>query len=354
MVRRQNSLLHPDTVRVTPEFGNVLHFLKKHRDVDLDAWPSRVPFADAAGVARLPFADSAGLLSALAEGEGRPVIVTDATEGWPAQDWTLQRLRDAGGATSVLVNDRAPARHADILPGGGGPQQSIQLRLTEYIDYIEQLPASLDRVDPATATTPFYLNGWRAFSDVPTLAADCPAVPRFAAPLDETAALLAAIDAQLFGAAPGTPGSAWCTQVDDNLRKLFVSPPGALTRLHYDAGDAHGWLAQVAGRKLFVLLPPSATPLLHPLTSETETVQSPIDPLRPDGERWPEYRRARPLATVVGSGETVVIPKGWWHYALALDRSITVQKNFYHSSNAAGLVQMVMKTAASLRGPSKP
>ena len=44
------------------------------------------------------------------------------------------------------------------------------------------------------------------------------------------------------------------------------------------------------------------------------------------------------------------MPRGWWHYALALDRSITVQRNFYHAaSNAAGLVRMVLKTAGALQ-----
>ena len=45
-----------------------------------------------------------------------------------------------------------------------------------------------------------------------------------------------------------------------------------------------------------------------------------------------------------------MVPQGWWHYAVALDRSVTVQRNFYHArSNAAGLVEIVVKAAAALR-----
>jgi chloride channel 7 len=186
-------------------------------------------------------------------------------------------------------------------------------------------------------------------------------------------------------------GSSWCHQVDANLTKLFLGPPGTISRLHYDAGDAHGWLAQVVGRKLFVLYPPSDGAALYPLASETETVQSPIEPLQPDMRRWPGYTTARPQACIVhpgegfrgesgssysrpqsidssamvgrgsgdgeadllprwAAGQALLIPAGWWHYAVALDRSITVQRNFYHvRSNAAGLVRMVAKTAAALR-----
>ena len=52
----------------------------------------------------------------------------------------------------------------------------------------------------------------------------------------------------------------------------------------------------------------------------------------------------------LAAGEAVVVPQGWWHYAVALDRSVTVQRNFYHAhSNAAGLVEIVVKAAAALR-----
>lgn len=42
-----------------------------------------------------------------------------------------------------------------------------------------------------------------------------------------------------------------------------MGPPGTITRLHYDAGRAHGYLGQVIGRKLFVLYPPSDEPHLY-------------------------------------------------------------------------------------------
>ena len=36
------------------------------------------------------------------------------------------------------------------------------------------------------------------------------------------------------------------------------------------------------------------------------------------------------------------------HYAAALDPSITVMRNFYHRSNAAGLVDLVLSAARGL------
>lgn len=45
--------------------------------------------------------------------------------------------------------------------------------------------------------------------------------------------------------------------------QVFMGPPGTITRLHYDAGSAHGYIGQVLGRKLFVLFSPSDTPYLY-------------------------------------------------------------------------------------------
>ena len=52
------------------------------------------------------------------------------------------------------------------------------------------------------------------------------------------------------------------------LFKLFLGPAGTVTRLHADAGEAHGWLAQVWGAKLFVLYPPTDAPHLRVLPNE--------------------------------------------------------------------------------------
>ena len=42
-----------------------------------------------------------------------------------------------------------------------------------------------------------------------------------------------------------------------------MGPPGTITRLHFDAAHAHGYLGQVQGRKLFVVFPPSDSPFLY-------------------------------------------------------------------------------------------
>jgi len=146
--------------------------------------------------------------------------------------------------------------------------------------------------------------------------------------------------------------------------------------LHFDAGGAHAWLGQVVGRKWIVLYPPSDAEHLSVLSTEKETVQSAVDPLREalradqalasslkDWSAWlrnhPPHARedvdsltyhakANPVQTVLHPGEAIIVPKGWWHYALSLDPSITVMRNFYEqNTNVNDCVKMVTQQLAT-------
>lgn len=278
-------------------------------------------------------------------------------------DWTWEYFARKHGSVTVLANNRAPARRADAQPGGGGAQKTIALTLAEYIDQHimkqsdETQQQQQERYQPARQgpdipmCAPFYVNGWRAFSETDEPLPE----PEFAAGIDQTAQIALAIDTTLLGGGKsGTTTAtppAWVGSVLAALTKIFLGPAGTITRLHYDAGSAHGWLMQVQGRKLFVLLPPSSLDWLHVLESEIETVQSPVDPLEEDPTlRWPRYASARPLVAIVAPGEAILVPQGWWHYAVALEPSITLQRNFYHAAaNAKGLVAMVLNTARGMK-----
>ena len=368
MVRRENSALaSPDLQRITPEYKSVLKLVKKKQSdatQPSSCWTHLIPYIDHNGtIQRVSGNDKSSLEAALHPQSSRPLVVSDAIPSQVIEEWKdFKRLcQDEASKTAIVsCNDRAPARHADMFPGNGGNQQTIQLRLTEYLDYVQHhLPESLDSMDVNKSNTPFYLNGWKAFDDLPSLRNHLPKA-FFDHEINQTKTILDAVNSRLFGSsAPASSTllpypSPWCESVVNNLTKLFIGPPGCTTRLHYDAGEAHGWLAQLMGRKLFILVPPSSTPLLHPLASEKETQQSPIDPLHPDVKRWPSYKDAKAMACILNPGEAILIPKGWWHYAVSLDRSITLQRNFYHApTNAGGLVRMVVNIAAAHITPKK-
>lgn len=53
------------------------------------------------------------------------------------------------------------------------------------------------------------------------------------------------------------PSEAESERLDRSLTKIFMGPPGTLTRLHNDTYHTHAWLSQIRGSKQFILYPPS-------------------------------------------------------------------------------------------------
>ena len=321
--------------------------------------------------------------------------------------WGLEGIAERYGACVVRCNDRAPARHSDereqprvdserdaslgVGPGWkrrvgrargcdpndssqdndvdpdnirpprrwGGPQRSCSLPLREYITYLKTRPGSGDIDRLGREDAPFYCNGWRAFEvEVDGRARDqdktmASAFPRpyFTAAVDHTREITRQTHRALLPKADSRTAEALVTSLDDMLSKVFVGPAGTVTRLHQDAGDAHAWLGQVQGRKLFVCYPPDDASHLYPIQGETETVQSAVDPLIPQSisssvDRALYWAHARPVVFVLEPGEVVLVPRGWWHYAAALDLSVTVMRNFYHAgTNAEALVKTIIAKA---------
>ena len=327
------------------------------------------------------------------DGVGEPAVVADGGRDWTDSNaWTtLDGLRDGPlRDRPALCNDRAPARHADAkedprrVPGAdvhGTKQRTCELPFREFLEYVRRRPhlaagrgGAVALEDAAMADAPFYCNGWRAFEpareedggsgstegvDEETetnkgvrveTASDAFPLPYFAAVADATREIAsearrALLEKLLPGRDHSQSARAAADALDASLRKLFVGPAGTITRLHQDAGDAHGWLGQVAGRKLFVLCPPGDAPFLRSIPGEKETAQSFVDPLdfsrearREDAAFW---ERASPVVFVLRPGEVVLIPRGWWHYAAALDPSVTAMKNFYDAqTNLAALARI--------------
>ena len=280
---------------------------------------------------------------------GVPTIVSDAGRDWRrGLSWGFDGLAARLGDETVTCNDRAPARRADAT-SAHGKQRTCALPVREYLDYARGRPGSDDPDAMARADAPFYANGWRAFeaseaSESNSVASRAFPPPYFASAMDHTRAIAEETHRRLLPRAPADSAEATASGLHAALGKMFVGPAGVVTRMHQDAGEAHAWLGQVVGRKLFVCCPPDDAPALRVIEGETETAQSAVDPLDlsedarvASAKFWTE---ARPVVFTLEPGEAAVIPRGWWHYAVAIDHGWTVMRNFYHAgTNAAALVR---------------
>ncbi len=269
-------------------------------------------------------------------GVGRPAIVTDAMGNWrAARDWSFDFFAERYGEESVIVTDRL-----------AGATRGRRVKLGDFMVY-SRFP-ELTGLAAAAGPTPFYLTSFSPFARHPELLADF-AEPYF-------------VD----NAFRDLEGPLWNWYVEQ-FSWIFMGPPGTLSPLHVDLFGTHAWLAQVAGRKHFLLYSPEDRPYLY---------NGAFDPDAPDLERFPLLEQARPIEAVLEPGEVIAIPRGWAHRVIALEPAISLTFNFVNRSNLAAMLVEIGRslplwarklqapgfhegsgaawTAADLAGPADP
>jgi Cupin-like domain len=225
-------------------------------------------------------------------GCGRPVVVTDAVEKWPARYWSFRFFKERYGSDTVIV--------ADTL---GRPTIARKVSLSDFVDYIETPEQTA--LGQLPTPTPLYMNSYSPFVAHPEL------LQEFTDPYFLT---------NQYRTLQG-PAADWYNQ---GFGWVFIGPAGTVTPLHVDLFGTHAWLAQITGRKRCWLFAPSDAPYLY---------DGKVNPLKPDLQHFPAYAEARPIELVLEPGEVLFIPTGWLHFVVALEKSITLTFNFVDASN---------------------
>ena len=109
----------------------------------------------------------------------------------------------------------------------------------------------------------------------------------------------------------------------------WIGTAGTVTRAHFDSYD--NLLCQVVGYKFVRLFAPADGDFLYAIGKKDggsgTTAQgnvSAVDVEAPDHEAFPLYARATPFDAVLGPGDALLVPRGWWHYVRSLTVSISV------------------------------
>jgi hypothetical protein len=97
-----------------------------------------------------------------------------------------------------------------------------------------------------------------------------------------------------------------------------------VTRLHCDV--ATSFLAQVHGRKRVRLFSPVERDRLYAMPAFNFYQPCLVDVARPDFARFPEFAQARHVDIVVGPGDLLIVPTGWYHCVWALDDVLSVSR----------------------------
>jgi histone arginine demethylase JMJD6 len=217
-----------------------------------------------------------------------PVIVTDATAGWPAlRKWTPGFFAERYGHLSVTLDGRT-------------------MTLRELVAEVEG--STPERPAP-------YLHNQLLAKWPRELLDDVTPLPRFALPNW--------LDSPLFP-----------SREHPDCFEVYIGGRGAaFPVLHYDGLHTHAVIMQIYGEKEFSVYPPEQTPLLYPRPGDESNKSQVEDLEHPDLERFPLFARASPTRFVLQPGETLFVPAGWWHTTRLLTTTISVSVNAANRAN---------------------
>jgi histone arginine demethylase JMJD6 len=265
-------------------------------------------------------------------GIGKPVIITDALGSWNAlTKWNFEMFKSLYGSESVLVSFWSDEKHRKVV------------KLADYLDYLDSPSGRLPGfwIDSATkfpiedppelAGKPLYLTSWRALQKHPELLNDVQLSP---ACIDDWFTLLP---------------QAFRNALDNATRYysagLLIGPAGSQAILHRDYLHSHAYLAQIRGRKQCTLFSPDDSGALY---------DGEIDLDHPDIGKFPLFRHATAFECTLEPGEMLFIPSEWWHHVVAIEKSITVNYNFFNRVNfRAYLTDLLQQLPAIVEGLEK-
>ena len=193
-----------------------------------------------------------------------PIVFTDLASQWPATEkWTFDYLKQEYGQMEVPVYDNDFHK-----PGKGYMKPTLKMPFAAYLSLIQKEPTQLRM---------FLFN---IFQHAPELLKDVK-----------------------------TP-----TIMDGFVKEypfMFFGGEGSFTPMHYDIDCSSVFLTQFHSRKRVILFAPDQSPYLYQYPF---TVQSPVNVLKPDYDKFPAFKNAVGYEIILGHGETLFIPSTYWHF----------------------------------------
>jgi ribosomal protein L16 Arg81 hydroxylase len=219
----------------------------------------------------------------------RPVVLSDAIDGWQARSsWTFDYFKSEYGKSMI----------AAYRYGEEGRYQEELVERMPLADYIDKILAN------DFDAYPFYMRDSAKFL------------------LDHS---------ELFAAFTFPKHCFdWFRLVPGSLRRpgtrIFIGPKGAVTNLHQDIWGTHFWMAQLVGRKRWVLFSPDQKEFLFKHCWQ-------VRPDEPDLDRFPLFPKAKGFECTIGPGDLIIVPSNWVHWVVSLDPTISLTHNYMGPGN---------------------
>jgi hypothetical protein len=127
--------------------------------------------------------------------------------------------------------------------------------------------------------------------------------------------------------------------------EVSISVTGAMSRLRVENYSADAWFTQIEGQKIFFVFPPhDGAKLYEEQGGYVEAIDgytactSPVDIFFPSARRHPSFAEASAQVAYLRTGDTLVLPAGWWYTTIATEPSVTLKHRFWSQDNRVRLV----------------
>lgn len=270
--------------RAALPFARESRRLRTYARLDHARWAAR---PDPSSVPRVPWPGVEGFFEQH-WAPGVPAIFTDLVTRWPAMErWRLERLEERFGDVEIDVASgrEAYGRDYDV----DAEKLTTRTTMRDYLARIRSAPDS---------------------NDVYMIARNRNAEGPLAGVLEDVALPEGLFRADLAGGAA-----------------FWLGPAGTVTPLHHDTSNI--LFCQVVGRKRYRMIAPMEIALLDGARS----MYAAVDPEAPDLARFPWWPQVIVRDFVIGPGEALFIPVGWWHHVRALDVSVSLAINGFAQPN---------------------
>lgn len=222
----------------------------------------------------------------------KPVILKDLSKDWPAREkWTFDFFKNQYGDWQVPMYDENYHQS-----GSGYMKPVVHKRFKDYLDIIEHKPTNLR------------FHNFQIMKRAPELAKD----------YKKPKIMNGFMDFAL----------------------MFFGGKDSKLNLHYDIDCSHVFLTHFQTEKTVYLFPPEASDQLYKLPY---TNHSHLNILDPDFEEFPAAKGLTGYKAVIKHGETLFIPKLWWHYVHYSEGgySLALRANDKLSTRARGLYNLI-------------
>ncbi|KAI9688029.1 MAG: hypothetical protein M1820_010317 [Bogoriella megaspora] len=241
-----------------------------------------------------------------------PLVITHALDHWPALN---DPARQWSNADYLLRKTLGGRRLVPVEFGRSYTDAGWSQRIVTFAEFLQQCllrdQSAADNVSD-TDTSIGYLAQHDLFSQIPPLRADI-SIPDYCYSTPP---------------APDNP-----PDLDEPLVNAWFGPGGTISPLHTD--PYHNIFCQVVGYKYLRLYAPDQTPKLYPRgnddqgidmsnTSQVDVKQFELQSPSQSQDAFPLFREANYVECVLGPGECLYVPRGWWHYVESLSTSFSV------------------------------